>query len=1266
MKQENLYKMILVDRTEIEGWGQKFDAKGNFPKLIAKLIRETTPKSTFLQVPSGSAVTIGGWDGIVKCEEKTSYVPKGISLWEIGTNGNKAKANIDYKKRTEDSLGFDKSEVTYIFITTNIWVDKNDWVKEKLKDNVWHDIKVYDSRDIAEWLENAPISCRWFAVLSSNHPYDGIYTADEYWKMLSYGPKGQLTPKTITSGRETESQVLLKFLSGKPSLLAVQGSTKEEAIAFIIASALQFDHHAKELFLSRSVVVDTENNFHGLRINKNSLNLIAKLDITGKLYVAIDNDHHVLVPVGPDDNFTSRDIIVLPRIDRNGQVEALQEMGLSREEAYKYSKESGRDYTILKNLLGFPPNDTRWKFHVNIEEIVPALLVGRWNETNDRDRKIVEKLSGENYDTYSEKLFKWLEVEAPPLIKIGEYWRLKSPLDAWTNLSGYISAKDFDNLRECFLNVMREINPVIELKPDQKLIASISGKELEFSGWCREGLTQSLILIGLHGDKLKFQHNFSSQHWVDAIIRELLYDAPGNLWASRNSEMPLIAEASPKSFFESAYLSLSRDDMPIMDMFIEEDSWLSPTSRHTGLLWALEGLAWTEDYLFDASMILARLASLDPGGKLLNRPLNSLMEIYNPWHYQTLASIKNRVAILEQIVKKEFETGWKLLISMIPSGYESASDTHKLRWRLFERSFDPKYKWDEIFDTHSMVIDLLIQYFDFSEDKLVVLLEKSESKQLKHSDRSKLLLFIESNLDKIIIKKNFAWHAIRGFLSKHRSHPDAEWALPEGELKRYEAIYKYLEPSDPIEKVLWMFNDNWPNSPEGIEKKELSYSEQEELVAKRRIESLKTIYQNFGFEKVKTLARSVKETWVYGDTLAHIIVEEDEILSLCEYLKEEEGPILQFIQRFVFIKSLCNNVQWVFDLYAKLKERKFTDNQLAALFIQIEQSKKVWDFIGETSVETQESYWERINPHFWGLPVEDRIFGIDKLIGIKRFISAADICYHETKDIPSDKLVEVLEKAGTQESNEERRFDSYHVTKLIEEIEAREDVDKSVLIKLEWLYLPLLASYGSPHKPSILHEELAKNPEFFIEVLRWVYKSDKNEEETEDISDETKRNRARNAYELLRSWKRMPGLDESGNIDEDFLWKWIDKVREIAEKIGRLKVADLKIGQVIAEYPEDIEPWPPKEICKVIESINTQNLKSGFSTATFNKRGSSTRGAFDGGDIERGHAEYFRSQADKIKYKFPATAEILIHLANGYEEEAKSMDERAERDKLDY
>lgn len=1259
--------MIPIDRTEIEAWGRRHEAKGEFPFLISKLIFETTPRSTFFEIPSGSAVFIGGWDGVVQCKEETTFVPGNISLWEFKTNGGKAEAESDYKKRTQDSLGFDKSKATFIFVTTACWTTKEEWVNEKKAQNEWADVRVYDSTNLQNWLNITDITSKWFIGTILGRSYETCLTIEDFWEEWSIGPKGiTLVPELVLSGRETSSQQLVNFLLGTPNLMAVRASTKDEAVAFIVATVLKVGGQLKEQFFSKSLILETLTDFRVIKKNNSQLNLITKFEDTATLHSAVGRKHHVLLPLGPDDPYNSKDIIEPPKPERGGQIQALIDTGVSNEDATKFSKEAGRDITILKKLLGFPLNKVKWKYQDKIHELIPILLLGRWDETKEGDRKVLEQLSGESYDTYSEKLYKWLEVESPPLIKIGSSWRLTSPLDAWTNLSNLIAGKDFENLRVCFLEVMQEINPEFELEPGERPMASISGKTSLYSAWCREGLTQSMILVGLHGDKLKFQESFHAQEWIDSIIKELLYDASGDLWASRNYEMPLIAEASPKSFFESAYHSLSLDGKPIMDMFIEEDGFISPTSHHTGLLWALEGLAWTEEYVYDASLLLAKLATLDPGGKLSNRPLNSLREIYKPWHYQTLASFDDRMKILEQIIKKEYETGWELLSGIIPKGPGAAFPTHKLRWRLFERSFDNQYQWPEIFSTHSHVLELLIEHFDYSEEKLTDLLEKSESKQIQPADREKVLSFIESILDKVEVINNKAWHELRNTLSQHRSHPDAKWSLPEKILKRYEDIYKKLEPEDPIEQIVWMFNDHWPNFPEGLEKKELSYREQEKLVVERRVEGLKKIYDEYGFQKVKELATSIKETWVYGDTLARIVDEEKEVLELCDYLKEDEGPVLHFIQRFILRKSIINGIDWVFELYEKLKEEGCTDIQLARVFHQVDQSKVVWGFLEKTSPETQRNYWKGIYPHFWDASEEDFVYGIDKLIEVKRFISALDIAYHEPKKLPTTKLVEVLESAGTKKSEEEKRFDSHHATRIIEELETREDIEKSTLLKLEWLYLQFLASYGSGHKPKVLHEELANNPEFFMDVLSWVYKSDKEDEDKEEISDEARRNRAHNAYQLFNSWKQIPGVNEEGDIDEKFLWKWIKKVRELAEKSGRLTVADLQIGKVLAEYPEKEEPWPPKEISKVIETINTDNLKSGFSSATFNKRSFSSRGPFDGGDIERGHANYFHKQAKAIKYEFPETAKILSRLAKGYEEDAKRMDESAERDKLDH
>ncbi|MFO0435048.1 MAG: hypothetical protein ACK5ZT_07355, partial [Sphingobacteriaceae bacterium] len=94
--------------------------------------------------------------------------------------------------------------------------------------------------------------------------------------------------------------------------------------------------------------------------------------------------------------------------------------------------------------------------------------------------------------------------------------------------------------------------------------------------------------------------------------------------------------------------------------------------------------------------------------------------------------------------------------------------------------------------------------------------------------------------------------------------------------------------------------------------------------------------------------------------------------------------------------------------------------------------------------------------------------------------------------------------------------------------------------------------------------------------------------------------------------------------------------------------------------------WPVEIIYSIIEEINTEEIKRNFSAELFNKRGSSTRMPYDGGNIERAHSKYFTGLAERIKNKFPIVSTIFINLAKGYEEDAKRMDERAERDKLDY
>ena len=96
------------------------------------------------------------------------------------------------------------------------------------------------------------------------------------------------------------------------------------------------------------------------------------------------------------------------------------------------------------------------------------------------------------------------------------------------------------------------------------------------------------------------------------------------------------------------------------------------------------------------------------------------------------------------------------------------------------------------------------------------------------------------------------------------------------------------------------------------------------------------------------------------------------------------------------------------------------------------------------------------------------------LLTHKRFFSAIDIASDFPQVIPTDFLAEMLRRAGTEESSETTRFEHYKIKRIFEEIDKRKDIERSMLIQLEWLYLPILDSYGIRRKPKKSRGRISK------------------------------------------------------------------------------------------------------------------------------------------------------------------------------------------------
>jgi hypothetical protein len=232
---------------------------------------------------------------------------------------------------------------------------------------------------------------------------------------------------------------------------------------------------------------------------------------------------------------------------------------------------------------------------------------------------------------------------------------------------------------------------------------------------------------------------------------------------------------------------------------------------------------------------------------------------------------------------------------------------------------------------------------------------------------------------------------------------------------------------------------------------------------------------------------------------------------------------------------------------------------------------------------------------------------------------------------------------------------TYYVTELFNALTEANGVEDSQIARLEWAFLPVLDHRG--HKPKYLHHELARSPEFFVEVVSLVFNAEG--QEPRGISPETQM-RAEHAWYLLESWRTLPGMN-NGAIDGNALKDWVRHTRELLATAGRAAIGDERIGYVLSGSPfgED-GAWPHPFVCDIIEDTASNHLEIGLEVSVRNSRGVFTKSLGEGGNQERQLADRYTKYAKARRDQWPRTAALLRSIADRYLADAREEDARAE------
>ena len=240
-----------------------------------------------------------------------------------------------------------------------------------------------------------------------------------------------------------------------------------------------------------------------------------------------------------------------------------------------------------------------------------------------------------------------------PVWQVDHYCGVVSKIDALFALAPSMTRTHVTDFLELAEYVLSESDPSLELPLEERGMASFYGKEREHSAALRTGVCETLVLLAVHGNSLFQILGIDVEDLVSDLVRRLITPFTNENILSHDGDLPNYAEAAPEAFLTLLEEDLKRPDPVLRTLLRKVDPGIvfdSPS--RTGLLWALERLAWSPKLLMRVVLVLADLSRTKIDDNWVNKPIHSLEAIFRSWIPQTAAALNERIKALEVLCKR--------------------------------------------------------------------------------------------------------------------------------------------------------------------------------------------------------------------------------------------------------------------------------------------------------------------------------------------------------------------------------------------------------------------------------------------------------------------------------------------------------------------------------------------------------------------------------------------------------------------------------------
>ncbi len=1251
----------IITENQLDQWvrGNARKAQGVIVELLSRLVDASSPKPKYKRFPLGDSVGQQGPDGILDAVNGFDpFVPEGRSFWEIGT-GNDAgkKATNDYRDLTASTDSDVRNGTVFVFVTplsgTRGWNQPSQakWLKTRRNRNEWLDVQVIDGTRLIDWLHQFRAVELWLAGMMGL-PVQQMQTPEQCWDGLkTIGEPPLLPPTVFLANRDEACRKLEEVFSHITLQLQIDTRHPDQVVDFVAAYVAALDEDARSDVIGCCLIISGVEAWNSVTALREPHILIADFDLdyadsTGtKLLEKARKAGHAVIFGGMPGGIPHPNRISIPDPKEYQIKDALKKAGYTEERARTLAQKSGGNLGSLLRCLQHLSLMPEWAQGTDAAELAIAQLLGSWREDSEADKVVAEKLSEKAYGEWIGKMREAAHRPGAPLIQRDSAWRVVARYEAWYALGPKLFDDQLDRLKKVAVKVLRERDPQFELSPDERYIASIHGKVLAHSHLLRTGLAESLALLGSHPKALRSCLFGKAEATAALTVREVLADADWVLWASLNDLLPLLAEAVPNEFLDAVERALSSDACPFDAVFAQEARGFIGRNYLTGLLWALETLAWDTENLTRVVVILGELAERDPGGNWANRPANSLTTILLPWFPQTCAPVVKRRAAVATLLNELPDVAWKLLLSLLPDSHQSSLMTRKPTWREiipddWSEGVTNREYWEQIAAYAELVIGAAkpdISKLAELVDRLDDLPPPAHDQLLTHLGSDTVLSMPQANRLRL-------WVKLIDLVSMHRKFAHADWAMKPEVVDKIAVVAESLTPDSPF----YLYQRLFTERDYDLYEENDNYAEQQQKLEERRQKALQEVFAEGGMKALLEFAKAVESPWRVGITFGVIAADDSEEEILPALLELETTSLAQFAGGFVWGKFGVQGWNWV----NQANTANWSSPQIGQFLAYLPFTTNTWERAARLLGDDQSQYWLKANANPYqaenGLEV-----AIDRLVEYGRANAALECLErmrYNKRVLDSKQAARVLQ-AVLHSPDNARSKDVHAISEVIKALQDNPHMNPDDLFQIEWAFLPLLGKYQGA-SPKLLEQRLADDPVFFCEVIRLVFRSKKKDHSIEEPT-EQQTNIATNAYRLLHGWSTPPGSQKDGTFNGDALTAWVEKVKTACAESGHLETALSMIGQVLIYTPPDPDGlWLHHSAATALNTKDANAMRDGFGTGLLNSRG--VHSVDPSGQAERDLANKYRAQAEAVEVSgYHRLASSLKELAASYDHEAE-------------